>query len=230
MRTVAQGVHQISRGVNVFIVDGDEGVVLIDSGLPGRHGAIAAGLDGIGRTLDDVAAILLTHAHLDHVGGAAALREASDATVMASAADAPAVRGEVRKSPPPFVGKVPFLTPVFRLVPSGRPVVVDREVAEGRIEGLPEDLMVVATPGHTIGHVSYLLDRSGGVLFVGDAAVRTRSGGVARGWMNRATPVFDASLRRLAREDFSVACFGHSAPIEVDAASAFRRLATTLRS
>jgi glyoxylase-like metal-dependent hydrolase (beta-lactamase superfamily II) len=223
MRTVADGVHQISKGVNAFIVDGDEGVVLIDTGLPSRHGAIEAGLASIGRSLGDVAAILVTHAHVDHVGGAAALRGGTGAPVMVSAADAPAARGEVPKSPPPFAARVPFLAPVFRLVPSGPPVVVDREVDEGVIEGLPEDLRVVATPGHTVGHVSYLLARSGGVMFVGDAAVRTRSGTVARGWMNRSTPVFDASVGRIAREDFSIACFGHSAPIEADAASAFRR-------
>jgi glyoxylase-like metal-dependent hydrolase (beta-lactamase superfamily II) len=228
MREVTSGVHQVTRGVNSFVIDGDEGVVLVDTGIPRFHGAIEAGLAGIGRSLSDVVAILVTHAHMDHVGGLAALRAASGANVYASRADTPAVEGRVAMSPPPFADRIPFIRPVFGWLPSVAPVSVDHPVGAGPIDGLPEDITVIDTSGHTAGHVSYLLDRSGGVVFVGDAAVHTRGGGVKRGWMNRATPEFDASLRRLAATRFEIACFGHSKPLTVDASGAFQRFTSSL--
>ena len=107
METIVPGVHQVSRGVNAFIVDGDEGVVLIDTGLPKQHGHIVAGLAAIGRTPDDVRAIVITHAHWDHVGGAAALKATSGALLDASAIDAPVIRGEEpQPAPPVFDGMI----------------------------------------------------------------------------------------------------------------------------
>ncbi len=228
MHHIASGVHQITKGVNSFVIDGDDGVVLIDTGIPRFHGAIEAGLAGIGRNLSDVVAILVTHAHMDHVGGLAAVQTASGAKVYASCADTPAVEGRVAMSPPPFADRIPFIKPVFRWLPSVAPVSVDHQVDVGPIDGLPEDITVIETPGHTVGHVSYLLDRSGGVAFVGDAAVHTRGGQVKRGWMNRSTPEFDASLRRLASADFAIACFGHAKPLMADASGAFQRFVATL--
>lgn len=228
MREVAGGVHQITKGVNSFVVDGDDGVVLIDTGIPRFHGAIEAGLAGIGRALSDVVAILVTHAHMDHVGGLAAVQTASGASVYASRVDTPAVEGTVAMSPPPFADRIPFIKPVFGWLPRVTPVSVDHALGAGPIDGLPEDFTVIDTPGHTAGHVSYLLDRAGGVVFVGDAAVRTRGGEVKRGWMNRATPEFDTSLRRLAAEDFAIACFGHARPLTVDASGAFKRFVEDL--
>ena len=227
MHEVVSGVHQISRGVNAFIIDGDAGIVLIDTGLPRQHGRIIDGLTAIGRTIDDVRAILITHAHVDHTGGAAALVEASGAEVFASGLDAPAIEGLEAKSPPPFLDRAAFLKPLFRLAPSGAPVAVHRRIGAADTV-LPPDLRAIDTPGHTIGHTSYVLDRSGGVLFVGDAALGRSDGSVDRGWMNTASPQIDASIAAMAAQEFEVACFGHSGPISSGASAAFRRLADTL--
>lgn len=236
MRTLAPGVHVVSHlpwwapgVVNSYLVDGDEGVTLIDTGLPWMgHERVRAALTEIGRSAGDVTAILITHAHVDHTGGAAALLRDGDAQVYASVADAPAVRGERRKPAPPVADRIPLLKPLFRLIPNGQPATVDHLVGEQSEAGLPEDFTVLDTPGHTPGHVSYLLQRVGGVLFVGDAAVASTNGTVGRGPMNRPEPIFDASVRHLAEQDFDVACFGHSASLHHDAAAAFRRFAASL--
>ncbi|MFC2153016.1 MBL fold metallo-hydrolase [Actinomycetota bacterium] len=228
MERIADGVHQVSRGVNAFIVDGDEGVLLIDTGLPRQEGIVIDALTGMGRATTDVVAILITHGHVDHVGGAAALVEASSGKLYAARADTPMIEGREPKPPPPVMESIPFMGRIMSLLPSGAPVRVDH-VIEDPDSRLPADIRAVPTPGHTPGHTSYLLDRSGGILFVGDAAVATRSGQVRRGWMNRATPVFDDSIRRMAELDFAVACFGHARPIATDAGKAFSTFATDLR-
>lgn len=224
MRQVTDGIHQISKGVNAFIVDGDEGVVLIDTGLPKREGLVSSGLDSIGRGPSDVRAILLTHAHIDHFGSAAALKRETGAAVYASTIDAPAIRGDEKPPPPPMFPT--WMAPVINMVmPSADPVDVDHEISEGAV--LPGDLSVVETPGHTPGHVSYLLDRAGGVMFIGDAAV-AKDGDVQKGFMNRRTPEWDASIRHLSEQTFAIACFGHSAPIQANASGAFERFAGKL--
>lgn len=228
MTSIAHGVHQVPGYSRSFIIDGDEGVTLIDTGLPKRDGAIVEVLSSIGRSVEDVRRIGITHAHIDHFGNAAVLHRRSGATVLAPERDAAAIRGEEKTPHPPVLDRLPFLKPVFGLLPGADPVEVDAVIAEGEQNGLPGDLEVIDTPGHTPGHISFLLERAGGVLFVGDAAVATKSGEVKRGWMNRATPLFDASLRHIAEFDFEIAAFGHTNPLERSAADAFRRLAEKL--
>lgn len=226
MERVVDGVHQLSLGGNAFIVDGDDGVVLVDTGLPGRQAAIVAGLASLGRSVHDVHAIVLTHGHTDHLGGAAVLRRNSGATLVAPMVEADVVRGD-RPPPVPPVLDRPLLRQLARMLPSPEATDVDEVVEAGPLP-VSADLVAIPTPGHTAGHTSFLLDRAGGVLFVGDAAVAHRRGGIARGAMNRRTAVFDDSLRTMARHHFDVACFGHSAPIRSGASATFRRFVERL--
>lgn len=220
MQQIAAGIHQVSKGVNAFIVDGDEGVVLIDTGLPKRHGAILDGLKTIGRKPEEIAAIVITHGHADHAGGAAVLKRESGAALIASETDAPVVRGDA-PAPPPPVMDFPILRNIIGLLPPAEGATIDHAVVEGPAPVVP-DLTVIPTPGHTAGHISLLLDRYDGVLFAGDSALSTRSGGVQRGWMNRRSATFDSSLRAMADLDFEIACFGHSAAIVGGAGGSFR--------
>ncbi len=229
METITTGVHQISSSnVNSFIIDGDEGVTLVDTLVPGKRKVIAAGLAKIGRSVEDVTAIVLTHSHFDHTGSGAPLQLASGASVYASEADAPAIRGHERPPAPPISDIVIPLKWMMRILPGAKPMAVTHLVAENKAAGLPEDLRAIDTPGHTPGHTSFLLSREGGVLFAGDAARATRKGAITRGWFNRATPQVDASLRHLAELDFEIACFGHAPPLTTGAADAFRRFADSL--
>jgi glyoxylase-like metal-dependent hydrolase (beta-lactamase superfamily II) len=225
---IGNGVYRISFGiVSAYVIDGDEGVTLVDTLIAKRESLIMRSLAEIGRSISDLSAIVLTHGHEDHFGSAAAVKGASGAAVYASAGDLAAIRGEVRPPLPPVWNRLPFLKPILRLFPTPPPVAVEHIIGEG-VEGrLPEDLQVIDTPGHSPGHVSFLLDRGGGLLFVGDAAV-ARRGEVGRGWFNRADPTVDASLRHIAEFDFDTAAFGHSGPIQSGAAAAFRRFAAPI--
>jgi glyoxylase-like metal-dependent hydrolase (beta-lactamase superfamily II) len=228
MHTDIPGVHAVPSSSNAFVIDGDEGVTLIDTGFAKRNPPVLNVLAAIGRSIEDVHTIAITHAHSDHTGNAAALRRASLASVVASRIETPAIQGDEPVAPPPVFERFPVLRPFFRFVPDAEPVRVDEPVDESDATGLPADLTVVDTPGHTPGHVSFLLQRAGGVLFVGDAAVANRRGEVRRGLMNASTPTFDASLLHLAEYEFDAALFAHSKPIRSAASAAFRSFAATL--
>lgn len=145
--SVISGVYEIShRIVNSFVIDGDEGVTLIDTGLPRLHRTIVRALPEIGRSITDIAAIVLTHSHRDHTGGAAPLKAASGASVYASTKDSAAIRGDEPIPTPPVTEQLRFLKPFFNLLPSSDRVDVARTVGESELGELPADLRVIDTP------------------------------------------------------------------------------------
>lgn len=229
MERVADGVYQVKKGSRAFVIDGDEGLTLIDTGLPKRAGVLKSGIEAIGRAVTDVRSIVLTHSHFDHTGNAAELKREAKAELYCSPADAPAVSGKEKTPTAPVLDRTPLqiLKPLIGLLPTAEPAQVDHMIEPGVLLSVPEDLTATATPGHTPGHMSFLLDRAGGILFVGDAASQ-KGGSVTRGWFNLATPQFDQALRTLAELDFATACFGHADPLTDRAGDAFKRFVAGL--
>jgi glyoxylase-like metal-dependent hydrolase (beta-lactamase superfamily II) len=148
--------------VNAYLVEEDDGLTLIDTMLPGSATAVlkAAG----GRPITRIA---LTHAHGDHVGSLDALAEKLPAAeVLISARDARFLSGDKSLDPGEERGKLRGGYPGTKTRPT-------RTIAPGERVG---SLEVVASPGHTPGHVAFL-DTRDRTLYCGD--VYSTLGGMA---------------------------------------------------
>lgn len=198
---------------NVYLLLEPGIVTLVDTGMPGSAGKVLAYLRALGRDPRDLQRIILTHQHVDHVGGVAALAAQTGAEVIAPAGDTPAIEGRAPRELP----KGP-LRPVFShfLLPRLQNAKVTRQVRPGeRITVFEADgcLRVIDTPGHTLGHASFYLPGRR-LLFAGDAYRHAgeRIAPPPRVFTTDMT-MAGRSLAALARLDIDVSLPGHGAPI-----------------
>src|SRR3990172_12042531 len=108
--------------VNAFLLAEEDGITLIDSGLPKRQEKILGELTGLGRQPRELKHIAITHHHVDHTGSLAALVKATGAQVHVHPLDAPIVRGEKPvpgPNPRSILGKV--VGPLFSRLPAPKP-------------------------------------------------------------------------------------------------------------
>jgi glyoxylase-like metal-dependent hydrolase (beta-lactamase superfamily II) len=179
-------------------IESDQGLILIDAGLPGKLEVIEENLEEHSFSLEDVEKLILTHQDFDHCGCAAKLVEETDATVFAHEADAPAVDG--REQPIKGEERYPALE-------------VDVELVGGeKIKAGDRELEIIHTPGHTQGHVSILTEN---LLIAGDA-LNVEVDGFS-GPRERFTPDMEEateSVHRLSFRDYeNVHCF-HGGRVE----------------
>jgi glyoxylase-like metal-dependent hydrolase (beta-lactamase superfamily II) len=224
-RSVVRGVWQLPSFVsNAYLLDGGDGLVLVDTGMARRADELRREIDRFARGLArDLAAIAITHAHADHAGSLAELAATYPVPVLAGILDAPVLRRGGLPPVPAPTGLVGRLMAGLSRAVEVDACRVDVEVAEGdTVPGAPA-LRAISTPGHTPGHTSFLWQEQGGVLFAGDIAVNVL--GLRESFVHADREQARQTLARVAELDFEVVVFGHGPPIVGRATSHLRRLA-----
>lgn len=177
---IAAGVHRVtSASTNLYLLEQDDAVTIVDAGLPRMWDETTRALRHIGRTWDAVAGIVLTHGHFDHVGILSRARAEHATPMWVHPGDKRIVQHPYRYRPGKPRLLYPFLHPrsiphLSAMVRAGalhvRGVDAAMSLTDGQTVDLPGRLTVVATPGHTNGHCA-LVSRQHDIVFTGDALV-----------------------------------------------------------
>lgn len=185
---VAPGVYRFERSIwNWYVLEEEGRLTVIDAGFPRSWDSLNRGVSSIGRKLEDIEAVVLTHAHGDHIGFAERLRQALDVPVFVHRDDVDHARGaDLIKRLKPAAGPVPPLGFVrnlhrpyvryllWRAIREGslssRPIRQLTPFDDGDVLPVPGHPTVLHTPGHTIGESSLFLPERG-LLFSGDALI-----------------------------------------------------------
>ncbi|WP_243708578.1 MBL fold metallo-hydrolase [Actinomadura sp. GC306] len=188
---VAPGVHRIPlplpipslHAVNVYVIEDSAGLVVVDSGwaMDDTRATLERGLRTLGHGLDDVAQFLVTHAHWDHYSQALALRESFGTRVRIGRGERHSIEAfdvaqglhprqveMLRRCGAPGLADEIANLPIDRSERDIPHTLPDAWLDDGERIGLTaRGLDVLATPGHTRGHV-VLRDAAAGLLFAGD--------------------------------------------------------------
>ena len=216
--------HRIGNDiVAAYLIDTDEGVTLIDAGLPGHWRDLRRELAAMGRTPADVRGIVLTHGDSDHLGFAERLRRETGIPVFIHAADADRAKGGDK--PKPSMGRMRLGAALRFLGYSAskgglrtRYLTEVREVADGDVLPLPGSPVVIGMPGHSPGSIAVHIPVADAVC-VGDAlttrhVLTGRVGPQPAPFTDEPDEALD-SLARLATIDASWVLPGHGAPWRV---------------
>jgi glyoxylase-like metal-dependent hydrolase (beta-lactamase superfamily II) len=161
-------------------VEGDDGLTVVDAGVPRSWESLVEALQRLGRSLDDIRAVVLTHAHFDHVGFAERARRELGVPVWVHEDDVPLTRHPWRYD---FerarslyfatqLQALPIIVAFLRSRAFWPPPIkeVRRYGDDAGALPVPGAPKVIPTPGHTIGHCAlHLADRD--VVLAGDAVV-----------------------------------------------------------
>lgn len=207
--------------VNCHLILGEQGCVLVDTGVPGSHRKIERALKAQGRSFKDIRLIVVTHAHMDHAGSAARVRELSGAPIAAHEGDLPYYqqRKPMTYCSTGWVSRLFFRTGF--IVQPYRPFTPDIVLSGDQVLDLtPYGIAGHArpTPGHTAGSVS--LELESGDAMVGDLlASGVLLGGLMRTQHARRPPFEDdpktvaLQLQQLVAAGMQTFHLGHGGPL-----------------
>jgi len=228
---LAPSLHRIGSDlVNVYLVEDDSGITIVDAGLPGHWSELVSELALMGRSLDDIHGVVLTHGDTDHIGFAQRLRDDRGIQVYVHELDAARARGEVKKDLKWGKVKVgPLLRFFWYSARRGglriQPVTDVVTFTNGETLDLPGAPRVIHIPGHTPGSVAFHIPAVD-ALFVGDGMT---TGHVLTGALGPGPAPFtldpDQALSSLARLESVSASWilpGHGAPWSRGVAEAIR--------
>ncbi|WP_199538970.1 MBL fold metallo-hydrolase [Desertihabitans brevis] len=225
---VAEGVHLVSaHHVNCYLLGNAQmGFTLVDTGLPASWDLLGRALARLGRSMADLRAVVLTHAHFDHIGTAARIRRELGIPVYLHPDDhwlaAHPYRYRHERARPRYLLRYPKALPgLASMVRAGAlrvpPVTGVEPMSDGQQLPVPGEPLVVHTPGHTDGHcVLHVAEAD--ALLVGDALVTddpytSRTGPtLVAGAATASAEQARASLERLRFYPDAVLLPGHGRP------------------
>ena len=223
VKRVIKGVHIIPMGLaNAFLIEGDDGLTLIDAGYPGKEAAVFGAIRRLGHSPDQLKHLIFTHGHPDHIGSAAAIvKETGARTYMHPLDISMAESGGPFRPLKAAPGLLPIVLCKLFYHPGERvePVAINQPLTDGEILAIAGGFEVIHTPGHCAGQVALLWHR-GRMLFAGDVGTNVMGLGDPVGFESLTEG--RASQRKLASLSFDAAGFGHGKPIACDASARFR--------
>lgn len=161
-------VHRLNLGAsNAYLLETPEGMILVDAGIPFSHVLVERKMEELGR--DDLKLIFITHAHIDHYGGANRLREKTGAPIAIHRDDADAMAlgrtelGTVRDWKKTSDRTLPWIEPLLVVTPTEADILLEDGDS---LESYGLNAYVMHTPGHTPGSSSLIVNDS--LAFVGD--------------------------------------------------------------
>jgi len=215
----APGIHSLSQRkggrVHAFLIDDGRELTLIDTLYDTDGRIILDYIRSLGRRPTDLRHIALTHGHRSHLGGLAALKAVTGATVYAHEREADIIQGEREAQRVPLLPRRPFQAWIPLQIGLGLgfgrhpPCAVDKFIGDGDQVG---PLQVVFAPGHSPGHLAFHWE-SRKALFAGDAIATWPE--LAPGWpgFNLNPRQHRESLIRMARLDSDIVAVGHGEPL-----------------
>lgn len=222
---IRTGIHQVD-GINgnCYILVRD-GLTVIDTGIPAGSGKKI--LSYIRTTLfrepAEIKTIIITHFHMDHIGGVATLKKAAPhAKIAIGMADAGYVSGEIPL--PVYPGFRGFLLRIAGAIMNPGTFPLDILLNDGDRIG---DLLCVPIPGHTPGSIG-LYDERTKTFFCGDI-LRYNGIALAEGPMLFTLDLKEShqSIRKIAALDIDVLLPGHGVPLKEGASEKVRAFAAT---
>lgn len=218
---IKPGIHLLEgiRGANSYLYITDEGILVIDTGMPRNGERILKQIRALDKAGKGVKLIVLTHSDIDHSGSAAELKRMTGAKIAIHGGDAPSLSGDKElKKVRGLLGMIFKLTMRFMRFQTVKPDIILKNGDD------IENLKVVHTPGHTAG--SICLHKSGDTLFAGDAVRTNKTGDLKLPSSAMTLDMKEAleSVKKMAKLEFDVLLPGHGRPVLHDAALKVRRL------
>ncbi len=178
---VASDVFRLGNSIfNWYLIRENGRFTLVDSGLPAYWGQLNETLAALGARVEEIDAVLITHAHLDHVGLAERVSRAANAPIYLHESEMARARKGGAQLPPSGLLLNFWRRGAFRVLKTavlgnvffGRSIRSTTALIDAEVLPVPGRLRVLFTPGHTNGSVSFWMEKDR-VLFSGDSLVTT---------------------------------------------------------
>lgn len=231
MRELAPGAYSLGSAkgghVRAVLIENAGELTLVDTLFEDDARLVLEAIQQLGRSVGDLKRIAITHGHRSHLGGLAALKRQSGATVYAHAWEADIVSGDRRAQsvsllPRQSLRLIPFQLGLWLGRPKHVPCPVDELAEDGDAIG---PLQVVYAPGHSPGHLAFVWPERR-LVIAGDAVATWPE--LCPGWhaFNLDKRRHHVSLQRLAALDAGIVAVGHGDALLEGAADAVHRLAS----